>query len=84
MESPGLISKELVDDLKRRVTLIKHKSSGKTFSRIFFLTSAEDAIHYDGSRRGITQEACTKKKHLLMLFNYFERWPLVRSFFSSR
>ncbi|CAF0734693.1 unnamed protein product [Didymodactylos carnosus] len=41
-----------VEKLKKRTTFIKYKSTGKSYSRTYFLTLSEDAIRYLGSRRG--------------------------------
>lgn len=50
----------IVTPLKRWVTFIKFKSSGRTYSRVYYLTLSEDAIHYRGSKRKSKFEACTK------------------------
>jgi hypothetical protein len=56
------ISKEqkanLIDRLKRRVTFIKYKLNGHTYSRIYYLVLSEDAIHYQGSAHRSKHEAC--------------------------
>ncbi|CAF1253887.1 unnamed protein product [Rotaria sp. Silwood1] len=51
----------LIDQLKHRVTFIKFKSSGRTYSRIYYLNLSEDAIHYLGSRHKSKREACKIK-----------------------
>ncbi|UJR09709.1 hypothetical protein I4U23_013938 [Adineta vaga] len=50
----------LLDGLKRRVTFIKYKRNGRTYSRIYYLVLAEDAIHYRGSTHS-KREACKVK-----------------------
>ena len=54
-------SHDLVNSLKQRVTLIKYRSNGHTYSRIYYLTLSEDAIHYQGSKRRSKHEACAIK-----------------------
>jgi hypothetical protein len=48
----------LIEPLKRRQTFIKFKANGHTYSRIYYLTSSDDAIHYLGSRYRSKYEAC--------------------------
>ncbi|CAF1107674.1 unnamed protein product [Adineta steineri] len=51
----------VIDQLKRRVTFIKYKSNGRTYSRIYYVNLSEDAIHYQGSKRKSKHEACKIK-----------------------
>jgi hypothetical protein len=49
---------DILNRLKRRVTFIKYKPNGHTYSRVYYLILSEDAIHYQGSRRKSHREAC--------------------------
>lgn len=40
----------LVNQLKRRTTLIKYKANGRSYSRLYYLGLSEDAIFYQGSK----------------------------------
>jgi inactive phospholipase C-like protein 2 len=51
----------LVNLLKRRTTFIKHKSNGRTYSRLYYLVLSEDSIHYRGSKKKSKTEACMIK-----------------------
>ncbi|CAF4331739.1 unnamed protein product, partial [Rotaria sordida] len=51
----------IINQLKHRVTFIKFKSSGHSYSRIYYLNLSEDAIHYLGSKHKSKIEACKIK-----------------------
>ncbi|CAF4385172.1 unnamed protein product, partial [Rotaria socialis] len=51
----------IANQLKHRVTFIKFKSNGHTYSRIYYLALSEDVIHYKGSRNKSKIEACKIK-----------------------
>ena len=55
----------LIEPLKRRQTFIKFKPNGRTYSRIYYLISSEDAIHYLGSKHKAKREACTVVRFVL-------------------
>jgi hypothetical protein len=52
---------DLVNVLKRRITFIKYKPNGRTYSRLYYLVLSEDSIHYLGSKRKSKTEACLIK-----------------------
>lgn len=53
-----------IDRLKEHRTFVKYKSNGKTYSRIYFLNLAEDAIEYLGSRNSSKDRRCKSKAPL--------------------
>ncbi len=52
------LESQLIKPLIHRQTFIKFKANGHTYSRIYYLTSSDDAIHYLGSRYRSKYEAC--------------------------
>ncbi|CAF3304858.1 unnamed protein product [Rotaria sp. Silwood2] len=56
-----LQASNIINQLKCRQTFVKFKSSGHTYSRIYYLTLSEDAIHYLGSKHKSKNEACKIK-----------------------
>jgi len=57
-DATEILESKLVNPLKCRQTFIKFKSTGRTYSRIYFLILSDDAIHYLGSRYKNKREAC--------------------------
>jgi hypothetical protein len=55
---PETEKSNIINRLKRRETFIKFNSSGRTYSRIYYLSLSEDAIHYQGSRHKSKLKAC--------------------------
>ena len=51
----------LVNRLKRRTTLIKYKPTGRTYSRVYYLSLSEDVIRYQGSKNKSKSQACLIK-----------------------
>ena len=51
----------LVNQLKRRATFVKYKSTGRSYSRLYYLVLSEDAIEYYGSRHKQRRQACLIK-----------------------
>ena len=47
--------------------LIKFRPNGHTYSRVYFLTMSEDAIHYQGSRYRSKFEACMKISKIILI-----------------
>ncbi len=58
---PETEKSNIINRLKRRETFIKFNSSGRTYSRIYYLALSEDAIHYQGSRHKSKHEACRRR-----------------------
>jgi hypothetical protein len=52
------LESNLINRLQRRQTFIKFKPNGRTYSRIYYLISSQDAIHYLGSKHKAKHEAC--------------------------
>jgi len=57
-DETGRLESNLINPLQRRQTFIKFKPNGRTYSRIYYLISSQDAIHYLGSKRKAKYEAC--------------------------
>lgn len=51
----------LVNQLKRRSTFVKYKSTGRSYSRLYYLVLSEDAIEYYGSKHKQRRQACLIK-----------------------
>ncbi|CAF0937386.1 unnamed protein product, partial [Didymodactylos carnosus] len=56
-EECGKDKNPVVQSLKKRTTFVKYKSNGRSYSRIYFLTTSEDAVDYFGSKRNETERA---------------------------
>jgi hypothetical protein len=57
-ETISTLPNDILNRLQRRVTCIKFKATGRTYARIYYLTLAEDAIHYQGSKHRAKHQAC--------------------------